>query len=164
MTGLPVSADFVDFRTYQTRSVIRLFFEAPIEDAMEIIKRLGGVPTAAKSQACAIVLLNPDLMEAKAARAEEAELVEPAADKTAWRKLSFVKQAGILCKDPEFQGWLKVDGEEAAAEQVRRICGCRESRRELDRNSDAAAIWVRLSDAFRSRRDRASQEKSLNRR
>lgn len=158
MTGQPFSADFVDFKTYQTRSVIRLFFEAPIEDADEILHRLGGVPTAAKSRACAIVLLNPEIVEPKVSPAVENE-----ADRTSWRKLAFVKQAGILCKDPEFQVWLKVDSEEAAAERVRQICGCKESRRELDRNTDAAAIWVRLSDAFRSRRDRASQEESLRR-
>jgi hypothetical protein len=164
VTGQPFSADFVDFKTYQTRSVIRLFFESPIEDADEILKRLGGVPTAAKSRACAIVLLNPEPEEPKAA--PEPASSKPAGaepERTPWHKLSFTKQAGILCKEPGFQKWLRVDDEEAAADMVRRICGCA-SRRDLDRNPDAAAIWIKLSDSYRSLRDRESQEASLMRR
>jgi len=172
VTGQPFSADFVDFKTYQTRSVIRLFFESPIEDADEILKRLGGVPTAAKSRACAIVLLNPEQAQAEAGPewTDPAPTPGPASSKpagaeperTPWHKLSFTKQAGILCKEPGFQKWLRVDDEEAAADQVRRICGCK-SRRDLDRDPDAAAIWIKLSDSYRSLRDRESQEASLRR-
>jgi hypothetical protein len=154
----PIIADFVQLKAIPSRGVVQILFEAPIEDGDEVHRRLGGFPLPGSSRPCAIVTLDPEVLSVKTNR----ELGPP--ERQSWRKLPFVKQAGILCKDPAFQAWLKVDSEDAAAEQVRRICGCKESRRELDRNPDAAGIWTRLSDAFRSHRDRASQEASLTRR
>ncbi len=48
--------------------------------------------------------------------------------------------AGILCNDPEFQAFLSVSGEEAAADAIRKLCGVT-SRAELDHNEAAAAIF-----------------------
>jgi len=159
MTEQPIIADFVQLKAIPSRGVVQILFEAPIEDGDGIHHRLGGFPLPGVSRPCAIVTLDPDVLAVRMTK----DLPAPEPERQSWRKLPFVKQAGILCKDAEFQAWLKVDSEEAAAVQVRRICGCK-SRRDLDSNPDAAGIWTRLSDAYRSQRDRASQEASLNRR
>jgi hypothetical protein len=59
------------------------------------------------------------------------------------------KLAGILCDDPEFQGWLaqetetQINGAEDAATRVRFLCGV-ESRAELDHNAEAAQTFHHL--------------------
>lgn len=160
----PIVADFVEIRQINSRSVVRLTFEAPVERGFSILKRLGGFALPHMSLPCAIVPLDLETYSPPRQLEPPRDLPALAPERQAWRSLRFVKQAGILCKDPDFQAWLDVPDEEGAAAKVRQICGLKASRTELDANPDAAAIWVRLSDAYRARRDRASQDASLNRR
>jgi len=158
----PIVADFVEIRQLNSRGVVRLTFEAPVEKGFEILQRLGGFALPHTSLPCAIVPLELESYGPAPKQIEPPpDLPALAPERHAWRSLRFVKQAGILCKDPDFQAWLDVPDEEGAAAKVRQICGLKISRTELDANPDAAAIWVRLSDAYRARRDRASQDASL---
>jgi hypothetical protein len=45
-----------------------------------------------------------------------------------------------LCKNPEFQNFLEVENELAAANLIKKLCGI-QTRRELDTNEDAALLF-----------------------
>jgi hypothetical protein len=71
-----------------------------------------------------------------------------------WRGLGPVRQSGIRCKDPVFWAFLEerlhfpnVNNEARAAGSVRHHCKI-DSRRELDDNPAAAALWHSLDTAF----------------
>lgn len=57
------------------------------------------------------------------------------------------KLAGMLCGNPQFQSYLGVTNSESAAAVVRRQCGV-SSRRELDRNLEAARRFHEIRRAF----------------
>lgn len=57
------------------------------------------------------------------------------------------RQAGIMCNNPEFQAHLGATCAESAAAALRRQCGIA-SRRELDRNPEAARKFHELRRAF----------------
>ncbi len=46
----------------------------------------------------------------------------------------------LRCREREFQQFLGVDGEEAAARRVKEVCGIT-SRSQLDRDAEAQARW-----------------------
>lgn len=64
-----------------------------------------------------------------------------------WNELTPAVQAALKCADPEFQAFLNVDGEEAAAVKVRERCEV-QSRRELTQSPRAAAAWETLCADF----------------
>lgn len=64
-----------------------------------------------------------------------------------WNELTPSVQAALKCGDPEFQAFLNVDTEEAAAVKVRERCGV-QSRRDLTLNQLAAAAWETLCADF----------------
>lgn len=64
-----------------------------------------------------------------------------------WNELTPAVQAALKCADPEFQAFLNVHGEEAAAVKVRERCEV-QSRRELTLTPRAAAAWETLYADF----------------
>ena len=71
-----------------------------------------------------------------------------------WKGLGPVKQSGIRCKDPIFWAFLEerlhyqnINNEARAAGSVRAHCRI-DSRRELNENPQAAALWHSLDTAF----------------
>jgi len=53
-----IKADFSATRTVAGRKVQQLIFEVAIEDADDVLAKLGGFPHPGKSQPCAIALLD----------------------------------------------------------------------------------------------------------
>lgn len=58
-----------------------------------------------------------------------------------------VQKAGMLCRDPQFQEFLKVDNEDAAAAELCKHCGM-DSRTELHGNEIAKAHFDGLIKDF----------------
>ena len=82
----------------------------------------------------------------------------PAPDRQRWDGMPLSKQAAIRCGEPEFQkfldrsicavrGWSGPKDAEEAAHVVRHFCRI-DSRSELNRNEQAAALWKRLENDF----------------
>lgn len=67
-------------------------------------------------------------------------------------KISNARVAGILCNNPDFQEHLGATCPESAAAALRRQCGIA-SRRELDRNPEAARKFHELRREFAYRED-----------
>jgi hypothetical protein len=97
---------------------------------------------------CVLVELNDD----------ETPVDHKAKERDKWRDLGPVKQAALRCKEPVFRAYLAehyeetiIDGEEAAAEAVRYICGV-SSRSELSKPgmSQARIKWYDLDNKFQA--------------
>jgi hypothetical protein len=58
-----------------------------------------------------------------------------------------VKQAGMLCRDQDFQFFLGTDSEDAAADKLCKHCGI-ESRTELHGNTNAKIIFDKLISSY----------------
>jgi hypothetical protein len=58
-----------------------------------------------------------------------------------------VQTAGMLCRNPAFQGWLDVDSEDEAASKICEICGI-QSRSELNGNEKAQALFDQLIKSY----------------
>lgn len=54
----PVKVDFANIRIVQTRNVLQLILEVPLEYADNIIGHLGGIPLPASPKRCALVRIN----------------------------------------------------------------------------------------------------------
>ena len=140
MTDAPaaIRATYSDFKLVRTRKVAQLVFEVKIEEAEDVVNKLG-LPRSDSELWVGIALLN------KAVSPEEprTQTFDPV-----------VREAGMLAKDPRFRKWVAEcvgDGqmcdEADAAEFIREFCGI-ESRRELATNPDARAKWVKLRGDF----------------
>lgn len=138
-----IQADFADFRRVKGRKVLQLFFEIPLEQSEEALRVLGH-PTVGESKWCAIALL--DLSKPSAASETQAA---PTKDRRPFSSLPLSQQAALKCADADFQRWLIVENEDAAAVKVRRLCDI-ESRSELDKreNMSAREAWFGLLDSF----------------
>lgn len=169
-----IRGTFADFKLIKGRKVAQVVIEVPIEEADAALRALGGVPMPHLDRWCAVALLRDSIATLPSAStppcvtaADKPMPVEPVATApkaTApdrpWRDLKFAQQAGIMCSDDtDFWAWLRVDGEAAAADEVRRRCGVA-SRAELDRDPDAAERWIKLSHDFFGRQDTASLERA----
>ncbi len=53
----PISADFVEIKTVNTRAMVKLIFEIPCQVADEALRALGGIPQPGTNRICGIVLL-----------------------------------------------------------------------------------------------------------
>lgn len=63
-----------------------------------------------------------------------------------------VQQAGMLCRNSFFQGWIKVDSEDEAAAFICKECGI-ESRTELHGNKRAQELFDNIVRQFESIND-----------
>lgn len=125
-----VWADFSHIRTVKGRKVCELIVEAPLEDLLEILKRLGN-PVGADCIPVAIVPIKQEEV-AEVLDVKPVQAAQAAAPKKAWEELSCSTQAGIRCGETAFQAFLGVASDDAAAREVRARCGV-ESRAELDK-------------------------------
>jgi len=111
--------------------------------AAEMDQRFAMAPMGTRYRVV-IVELNDD----ETARDHEGEIRDK------WKGLGPVKQSGIRCKDPIFWAFLEerlhyqnINNEARAAGSVRAHCRI-DSRRELNENPQAAALWHSLDTAF----------------
>lgn len=84
---------------------------------------------------------SPGTRVALAALKPDATPAEPPAAQPAKRTIGPICQWLVFrCKEPEFQEWLKVEGESAAAQEVRTFCRVA-SRAEIDGNERAERVF-----------------------
>lgn len=128
-----ILATYADYRRIPTRKVLRLILEVPIEHEAETFQKIG-FPGSHGDVWCAIARTIPPQ-----------ERTEPPP-----KPSHAVREAGILCGDPEFWEFLTdmwgtapVESEAVAASYVRKQCGV-ESRRDITPGSEAEKRWGRL--------------------
>lgn len=121
-----IKADFCNFRPVAGRKVLQLYFEVPMEEGDEALKRLGGMPQPGSSRWCAIALLNDKPVE-PSAQAERSE----AAPKKAWSEYARSQQAALLLRDFDFCRYIGVTDIEDADAFLKRQLRIK-SKKELD--------------------------------
>jgi hypothetical protein len=170
MTEAAFMGVFSDFKLIKTRSVCQLIIEVPLEQADKCLAAMGGVPLPGQERPVAVARLQTG----KPASPERPEPAEPDAHGLAergnsdappkgqqWQSLRPSQQAGILCADAAFQGWIAFhkkwgtgflvhedQRENYTADLVRDKCGVG-SRSELDRNHKASGTWEQIAADFR---------------
>lgn len=125
-----VAGTFVKFDAVPTRKVVRITIEAPIEQADDVLRKLGGYPDPANAKWVGIAPL----------------AVEPS---NGLKGGKLAQSAGILSSQRGFQVWVEtaqlflndeMDGEENAAAFIRQRCGV-DSRAHLDHDETAARYF-----------------------
>jgi hypothetical protein len=141
-----VQGTYSDLKTVRSRGVGQLVIEFPIEQFEAVVRMLGS-PTGDQWVAVAALQLG-------SGQVIEGKVTPP--QKRTWDELSRKEQAGILCAEPRFQSWVHGNvhklshfAPENCAKAVRWKCGVT-SRRELDENEMAGAVWDRLVREYRS--------------
>lgn len=141
-----IAATFSDVQPVKTRSVYKLIFEIPIEDADKAIELLGGHPQPGKEKWVALALL----VEKPAQKAPE----KAGKPKRAFSELSLPEQAGIRCEDDDFCHFIEAKARSSMSRDsivayVRTFCTV-QSRAELATDKRAASRWRLLDEEFRS--------------
>lgn len=164
-----IAATFSDFKLVKTRGQAQFVFEVPVERADAVLTYLGGLPKSGNEVWIGFARLEKAPETAGVAQQAERPICNrdvagsiPAVGTTHHerRPLSSLprsQQAAIACRDPRFVAWA-IEGDESgaadevsgpaalpevAADHVRRQCGV-SSRRELDANAEAGALWDAL--------------------
>ena len=137
MSAAAFRATFADFKIIKTRKVAVFCFEVPLETADASLQSIGGLPTG-DERWCGIARLNV------------APVMDTPAEKPRrpFDRMIRAQQAGILCADQQFQGWLRVLSEAEATEEIYRRCNIA-SRRDLNFDVEAAVIWDGLVTDYR---------------
>jgi hypothetical protein len=139
MNDTAFQATFASFRLVQGRKVAQLIFEVPIEAADNALSVLGGVPNPEQTRWVGIARIDPKATKPKLS------------GKDLWRASS---ECAMLCKEPKFwdfinDNWWYVTeavlenaavDENTATNAVRRLISL-DSRADLDRNTESAALW-----------------------
>lgn len=113
-----VAGTFVKFDAVPTRKVVRIAIEAPIEQADEILRKLGGYPDPSNARWVGIAPL----------KAEPENTLKGG---------KLAQSAGILCSERAFQQWCDASNADEAAEYIRTRCGVK-SRAFLDHDESAS--------------------------
>lgn len=143
MSPAAIKATYSDLRLVKGRKVAVIYLEIPIEQAEQFVGSFG-MPNPAEEKWVAIARLTP----------ESEQAIEPVKERQKFSRLRPSAQAALLCEKLAFRVFLKenmsggdiADDSDAAA-FVRTYCHV-ESRAELDRDGDKAALWVSLRDKF----------------
>ena len=128
---------YSDFKVIKSRKVIQMVVEFPIESSNSFVEMFG-IPQPHEEQWVAVAL-----MDKRAVIRNETAAIA-------------IRDAGILCKNPSFGEWLRVergmsevdpDDSDSIAQAVRAILGIR-SRSELSDNSEALQVWFALKSSY----------------
>ena len=144
-----ITAELEEVKPVKTRKCLQIICEVPMESADAALEALGGFPIPGQSRPVAIALLKPE------------SATEAAAERPPPKIGPICMRAVLLCKRADFQEWLynppprwvwdgKVAGstrDQVTDDLVRRLCGV-ESRKELDHDADAAAIFMEMEQDF----------------
>jgi hypothetical protein len=132
-----VLATYANYRRAPSRKVLQLIFEVPVEQEAEIFEKIG-YPGPHGDSWFAIARTVPP---------QQAREPPP-------RPAAEVRDAGILCKDPEFWAFLRtrdgywtIDSEATAADYVRSWCGVH-SRRDIRPDRESGRWWRELMVDF----------------
>ena len=158
---------FADMKIIKTRSVAQFIVEIPIEQADAALAAMGGVPQAGREKPVAIARILQNVQNVQNVQQPSQAPEKPVsgqngngAGKRRWDDLSRAQRAGIMCGEGAFSTFLATehpnavvwgdDGDPDAAATLRHICLGIDSRRELDSNEEAAAIFDRLSGEYKA--------------
>ena len=117
------SATYSDLRFVKSRKIAQVTLEIPIEEAIAFVKAFG-TPNPATETWVGIARLDPGKTEPAKAR-------EYAKERRDFSELPPSQRAALLCKTEAFWKFLKVASEDAAARDIRFLCGVA-SRSSLD--------------------------------
>lgn len=154
-----VSGVFADLKTVRTRSIVQMVIEIPVERAEEVVQMFGFPQPGAEVPVAVARLVQPVAPKVE----------QPTPDGPRFNDLPRAKQAGILCREPEFWRFIEkeycapgltVQNADEAAQSVRAWCGVG-SRADLSADPEAADQWDEMRDAYRAwQRDREGQEQA----
>lgn len=139
-----LKATYADLKTVKSRSSLQVILEMPIEALPSVVSLLGA-PIPGETVWVGLARLKLDA-EGRTPVVEQLEDHRPAKPS---------KLAGILCNEGGFHTFLTENGHEThnaeeAAEHVRLICGGIASRRDLDTNTHAAALFNELRGKYQA--------------
>lgn len=139
-----IEAEFANWKTVPTRSVLQLIMEVPIEAQAAVLTALGA-PIPGQSQRCAIALLR--------APAETPAEEPPAKEKQKWNEMPPCQQAVLAAMGTRFQDFAAEMGDIPSSEGdashfIRDNCGIK-SRSELNTNDEAADLWRTMYKDYR---------------
>jgi hypothetical protein len=126
------SGSYSDFKLVKTRSVAQVIVEIPVEAAESFIK-VFGMPIPGSEKPVAIALLGTAPEKPKTAEQELGEQIRT--------------RAVLLCKEPAFQQWLQVAGEDDARDYLCEMLDIK-SRSALARNQKAQREFVRIENRY----------------
>lgn len=137
MTKAVMQGAYSDFKVIKGRKVIQMVIEFPIESST-IFTETFGIPQPHEEQWVAVALMN------------KTALIRNKNATTA------IQQAGIVCKDSRFGGWLRdhrgmseVDPSDpdSIAQALRAILGIK-SRADLNEDEEALQVWHSIKSAY----------------
>ena len=145
------------FRTVPSRGVVSITIEAPIEHHAEIarIAEHGTWVAVARLKEPKEVMPDTELKSTFETIPAQDDQERPARGKREWRDMPPSQQAAIRCGEPVFWAFLrekytyKPASADDAAEAVRDLCVV-PSRKDLNSNHQARAIWFAVDSAFQA--------------
>ena len=140
-----IQARYATWRPVQSRKLLQLVFEVPLENQGEVLKYLGA-PLPDRDIQCAIAILNGEagqnpVTEMPISKASSASPPKPFTD------LPLTQQAVLLCKREAFQRYVQVGNEEAAKEWLCNHCGVT-SRSQILEHTEPEFLFKDLYNRF----------------
>tara|TARA_R100001244_G_scaffold2541_1_gene3955 strand:+ start:19205 stop:19738 length:534 start_codon:yes stop_codon:yes gene_type:complete len=165
-----IRATFTEWRMVKTRSALQIVLEVPIEQTEEVLATLGA-PMPGKEKWVAVALLDAKAVARQvdpggastSGRSAPAETEKP---RRKFTELRLSAQAGILCEQDDFRGWLAEEYPNAVRAASGDIAGALrlvlkvQSRTELDdaRNTRERAAWSALLTQFQQETGRMARD------
>ena len=140
-----IQARYATWRPVQSRKLLQLVFEVPLEKQGEVLKYLGA-PLPDRDIQCAIAVLNGEAGNSH--ELETPPLNSPASPtKQKFEDLPLTKQAVLLCKREAFWKFIVVENEYAAVDWLREHCGV-ESRAKILEHTEAGELFKDVYKRF----------------
>ena len=140
-----IEARYATWRPVQSRKLLQLVFEVPLEKQGEVLKYLGA-PLPDRDIQCAIAVLNGEAGNSH--ELETPPLNSPASPtKQKFEDLPLTKQAVLLCKREAFQRYIQVENENAAKEWLCNHLGI-SSRSQILEHSEQELLFKEIYDHF----------------
>ena len=140
-----IQARYATWRPVQSRKLLQLVFEVPLEKQGEVLKYLGA-PLPDRDIQCAIAVLNGEAGNSH--ELETPPLNSPVSPtKQKFEDLPLTKQAVLLCKREAFQRYIQVENEQAAIEWLYDNCNV-SSRAEIIEGNSSGDFFFELYGRF----------------
>lgn len=154
---LAFKAAYSDWKLIKTRGVVQVVMEIPLAEADAAYDVLGGMPNPANEVWFGIAAIDPQAEKESKATARTPARLQPdketAGAKRDWRAVPFAQQAGIRINEPAFAAYLREQHskewrETEDADSCLKFMFGIASKRELQTNHKAAALWHQLDTAY----------------
>ena len=142
-----IQARYATWRPVQSRKLLQLVFEVPLEKQGEVLKYLGA-PLPDRDIQCAIAVLNGEAGSNPNISANAPSTENPVSPtKRSFDELPLTQQAVLLCKREAFQRYIQVENENAAKEWLCDHLGV-SSRSEIESSFNKTENFKELYDRF----------------